>query len=223
MTQRCVAWLAALAASVLVWNSSAQIPVEVFVGQQRSTLDIMFFTYFKTREHQSTPWLFFNRNRAGVDYRMTQEDYLPQFGFTEAISYNPSAWKGLAPVAVVQILNAGVYPKGGFQFAHNSKTWTVFTWLVSEVQSNPNLDLFGLVRYTPRLSKSLDGFIQLESVNSLPTQPSTRNFNLIQRFRLGIQMGYFQWGLGADLAQYGPQLKNQTAQWGVFTRYVFKS
>jgi hypothetical protein len=212
-----------LAGAIFSHTAWAQIPVEVFVGHQRTTLDILFFSYFKNHEKQPTPWLFFNRNRAGVDYLMTTEERLPQMGFTEAISYNPATWKGFAPVAVVQIFNSGVYPKAGFQYTHIKGKWTVFSWLVSEIQSQPNLDLFGLVRYTPPITQELDGFIQIESLNTLPTHPDTKGFNLVQRLRLGFQWGYFQWGMGADFAQTGPNLSIQSYNLGVFTRYVFKS
>ncbi|MCA6434258.1 MAG: hypothetical protein IM574_11695, partial [Cytophagales bacterium] len=82
--------------------AQAQIPVEIFAGYQKLTIDVMFFKYFKNKQKENSNWLFFNRNRASVDYRMTSKTYLPQFGFTEAISYNHPKLKGFAPVAVVQ-------------------------------------------------------------------------------------------------------------------------
>ena len=59
----------------------AQIPVEIFGGHHRSTIDIMFFKFFKNNKAENSPWLFFNRNRASIDYRMTDTSFLPQFGF----------------------------------------------------------------------------------------------------------------------------------------------
>ena len=79
-------------------TAKAQIPVEIFAGHERTTVDIMFFKYFKNNQGENSRWLFFNRNRASVDYRMTKTSYLPQFGFTEAISYNHEKLKGFAPV-----------------------------------------------------------------------------------------------------------------------------
>ena len=66
----------------------AQIPVEIFAGHKKTTADIMFFKFFKNKDAQNTDWLFFNRNRASIDYDMSSKTNLPQFGFTEAISYN---------------------------------------------------------------------------------------------------------------------------------------
>lgn len=120
----------------------AQIPVEVFVGHKKATADIMFFKFLKNKERNNSKFLFFNRNRASIDYAMTKTTDLPQFGFTEAISYNHENLKGFAPVAVVGILNRGVFPKAGIQFAKIKKEYTIFSWLVTETLKEPNIDFF---------------------------------------------------------------------------------
>lgn len=198
----------------------AQIPVEVFVGHKKATADIMFFKFFKNKEAQNSDWLFFNRNRASIDYTMTSSTNLPQFGFTEAISYNNKKWKGFAPVAVVQILNKGVYPKVGIQFAKIKKDYTIFTWVVCETLENPNIDFFFLGRYTPKLTDKLNLFTQLELVNALPTL-ETNNFNFVQRLRLGLKVKEYQFGLGADFTALGRNNFITTQNIGVFLRHEF--
>lgn len=205
-------------------TSIAQIPVEVFAGHERTTVDIMFFKYFKN--NQGNPdshrdrWLFFNRNRASVDYRMTQTTFLPQFGFTEAISYNHEKLKGFAPVIVGQVLSWGVYPKAGIQYAHISKNMTIFTWLVCETLEKPDLDYFLLFRYTPKLTEKVNLFTQVESVNAFPTV-STDNFSFTQRLRLGIQLKTYQFGAGADFNQTGNTTFTQMYNVGGFIRHEF--
>ncbi|MBK7854599.1 MAG: hypothetical protein IPJ79_06520 [Bacteroidetes bacterium] len=120
----------------------AQIPVEVFTGHKKATVDIMFFKFFKNKEGHNSKFLFFNRNRASIDYTMTQTTNLPQFGFTEAFSYNHEKLKGFAPVVVASILNRGVYPKAGIQFAKIKKDYTIFSWIVAETLKEPNVDFF---------------------------------------------------------------------------------
>jgi len=89
----------------------SQIPVEIFTGHKKATLDMMFFKYFKGKSAEKSKILFFNRNRVSVDYQMTTTTNHPNFGFTEALSYNHPKLKGLAPVIVGQIFNTGVFPK----------------------------------------------------------------------------------------------------------------
>ena len=198
----------------------AQIPVEVFAGHKKATVDIMFFKYFKNKEGQNSIFLFFNRNRASIDYKMTETINLPQFGFTEAISYNHDKLKGFAPVVVVSVLNRGVYPKAGIQFAKIKKDYTIFSWLVSETLKEPNIDFFFLARYTPKLTDKLNLFSQLELVNAFPTVEQN-NFSFTQRFRLGLKIKEFQFGAGLDLSQLGRNDFSKSENVGGFLRYEF--
>lgn len=202
------------------FNIDAQIPVEVFAGHERATIDIMFFKFFKNYKAKNSRFLFFNRNRASVDYKMTNTTFLPQFGFTEAISYNHEKLKGFAPVAVVQILNRGVLPKAGIQFARISKDITLFTWLVCETLKAPDLDYFLLFRFTPKLSDKVNLFTQLESVNAFPTE-QLKNFSFTQRVRLGVQLHSYQFGAGADFSQAGRQNFSPLYNVGGFIRHEF--
>ncbi len=202
------------------YRLSAQVPFEVFVGHEKASVDLMFFKFFKKKNGDNSPFLFFNRNRASIDYRMTDTSYLPQFGFTEAISYNPKKLKGFAPVAVGQVLSWGVFPKAGIQYAHTSKRFTAFTWLVSETMQNPKLDYYFLLRYKPRITKKLNLFNQLEFLAVLPTN-QLQNRQFYQRARLGIEWTTWQAGVGIDLSQVGRTNYQNGTNYGAFVRHIF--
>lgn len=211
-----------LCMAVLLQGSMAlaQIPAEVFTGNKRATADIMFFRFFKNRKGLNSRFLFFNRNRVSLDYKMTPATNLPQFGATEAVSYNHEKLKGFAPVFVASILNRGIFPKAGIQFAKIKKDFTVFSWVVSETLQHPNIDLFILGRYTPRLTATLNLFSQVELFQSFPTVMQN-NFSLVQRFRLGVKIKAFQLGAGMDLTQTGRNNLTKTTNTGGFLRYEF--
>jgi hypothetical protein len=198
----------------------AQIPVEVLAGHKKVTVDIMFFKFIKNKEGHNSKFLFFNRNRTSIDYTMTQTVNLPQFGFTEAFSYNHEKLKGFAPVLVASILNRGVYPKVGFQYAKIKKDYTIFSWLVVETLKEPNIDFFFLGRYTPKLTDKLNLFSQIELVNAFPTVKKN-NFAFTQRIRLGLKIKEFQFGAGIDLTQLGRNDFTKTENFGGFLRYEF--
>jgi hypothetical protein len=200
----------------LLGSVQAQVPFEVFAGNERATVDLMFFRFIPKAEKEPSKWLFFNRNRASVDYRGGA--YLPQFGFTEALSYNHEKAKGFAPVVVGQVLSWGVFPKAGIQFAKVKPRLTIFSWLVTETLPHPDLDFFLLVRYTPRLTQSLDGFFQGESLSTLPSAQAEPML-FTQRIRLGIQYHAFQMGLGSDFTQTTHTVPSHN--WGGFIRHVF--
>lgn len=211
-----------LAVTSLLFRSTAfaQIPVEVFAGNAKSTVDIMFFKFFKNNEGKNSRFLFFNRNRASVDYGMTTTTNLPQFGFTEAFSYNHQRLKGFAPVVVAQVLNRGVYAKAGIQYVSIKKNFTVFSWLVSETNRHPMIDYFFLGRYTPRLTDKSNLFVQAELINAMPTQDQG-NFSLAQRVRIGLKLREFQVGVGADFTEAGRYTYKTTSNIGGFLRYEF--
>lgn len=197
-----------------------QIPVEVLVGDKKATMDIMFFKFIKNKEGKNSNFLFFNRNRANIDYKMTKTTDLPQFGFTEALSYNHAKLKGFAPVVVVSISNRGFYPKTGLQFAKMKKDYTIFSWVMVETLEMPNIDFFFLGRYTPKLTDKLNLFSQIELFNAFPSV-SQNNFSFVQRFRLGLKIKEFQFGVGLDLSQLGRNNFTTTENFGGFLRYEF--
>jgi len=198
----------------------AQIPVEFFAGDKKATVDIMFFRFFKNSSGENSKFLFFSRNRAAIDYKMSETENLPQFGFTEAISYNHPKLKGFAPVFLGQVFNSGIYPKAGFQYVHFTNQITIFSWFVTETLQNPLLDYYLLFRFVPKISEKTGLFTQVESLNTLPTS-QLDGFSFSQRIRIGLKKQSFQFGVGADLTEKGRNSLNLTANSGLFIRYEF--
>jgi hypothetical protein len=198
----------------------AQIPVEILAGDKKATFDLMFFKFFKNNTDQNTKWLFFSRERASIDYQQSASAFLPQFGFTEAVSYNHPALKGFAPVLVGQILNRGTAAKTGIQYAHVSKHFTFFSWAVTELNKETSQDLFVLLRFTPALNDKIKFYSQLESFNIFPSV-ETKVFSFTQRLRLGLKIREWQFGLGADFNQSGRKKYTHSENSGVFLRHEF--
>lgn len=202
-------------------NAKAQIPVEVVFGDKQASFDLMFFKYLKDKNDENTNLLFFNRNIASFDYRMTDSTYLPSFAFTEAISYNDSKLKGFAPVLVTQFTNRGIYPKAGVQFAHVRERFTIFTWLVSETLENPEIDYYLLLRFTPKLTEKLNLYSQTESLNVFSTENGIGN-RYYQRIRLGLDIHYWQFGFAANLTTITSASNTQfSSNIGGFLRHEF--
>jgi hypothetical protein len=198
----------------------SQLPVEVFVGNKKTSFDLMFFRYFKNKEATNSKFLFFNRNRVSIDYKQTTTTNLPTFAFTEAVSYNLSKLKGFAPVLVAQVSNRGVFPKSGIQYYYGKNDFTFFSWVVCELLADPNIDFFLLARYQTKLTTKLNLFTQLELINAFPTV-STNNYNLIQRVRLGLKMREWQFGSGVDFNEFGNKTIVSTNNIGLFLRHEF--
>jgi hypothetical protein len=214
------AGLVVMAVALVKGTAFAQIPVEVFAGDKKATVDMMFFRFFKNKTGENSKFLFFNRNRMAVDYKMSSTENLPQFGFTGAFSYNHPSLHGFAPVFVGQVFNTGIYPKAGLQYVHFTNQITVFSWFVAETLQNPRLDYYLLFRYIPKISGKTGLFTQIESLNTFPTNQSAR-FSFSQRIRFGVKKKNFQFGIGTDLSETGRDSITLTANTGLFLRYEF--
>ncbi|MDX2134521.1 MAG: hypothetical protein SFV52_07035 [Saprospiraceae bacterium] len=209
-----------LLAMIFSGGTVAQIPVELFGGNEKASFDLMFFKFFKNEEGQNSRLLFFSRERAVVDYQQTSDSRLPQFGFTEALSYNHPALKGFAPVVVGQILNAGAFAKTGVQYARVSHTLTAFGWSVVEIKKRPFVDVFLLLRFTPALNAQWHFFSQLELINNLPTDEAAL-YVFTQRLRVGLKRGEWQFGVGGDFSAVGRGDFSRSQNMGGFLRHEF--
>lgn len=196
----------------------SQIPVEAFIGYDRSTIDIMFFKFIKKHNDQNSRILFFNRNRASIQTQNINNS-TPLFGFTEAISYNHEKLKGFAPVLVGQVLSYGVYIKSGIQYAKINTNSTLFSWLVIDLNKQPYLDYFIMYRYSPIINK-IKLFTQIELINNLGLIQN-QNHQLTQRIRIGLYCKSLQFGAGIDINQVGRKDMSLQNNPGIFIRNEF--
>jgi hypothetical protein len=188
-----------------------QIPVEIFAANDRTTVDILFIRSFDAARGGGSPFLFFSRNRASVNYNNATA-----FGSTTAVSYN---WtNGLGAVVIAQIFSSGFFPKGGLQYHTRQADIVIFTWLVTELLSEPAVDWFVLARFEPGLSDDLKLFTQLELLSTIDTGGGTA---FVQRGRLGVKSGLWQAGVGADFSQQPASSTTSTQSYGLFLRHEF--
>ena len=173
----------------------------------------MWFRYFKSATDQHSPFLFFSRNRASVDYQNSPT----AFGSTNAVSYNFD--KGLGLVAVGSLVNTGFVPKAGVQYVRIKGDFLFFGWLVADLKKEGNVDLFGMFRWQPALGGPWRLFSQVELFPVY--QPKNELWNLTQRLRLGVRRQAWALGAMADFNQSGKGELTQTHNLGGFVRYEF--
>ncbi|GAB1350802.1 hypothetical protein MASR1M107_30170 [Ignavibacteriales bacterium] len=199
---------------------NAQIPAELFFGDKKATLDVLFFKPFRDSEGKNSDWVLFNRGKVTLDYKMTPDDNKPFFVAMQAVSYSPPALGGFGPVAVSLITNDGMYPKLGLQYVKGTSDFLFFGWLICETLKDPDVDLYLFARYTPLISGKTRLFTQIETNSAFPAwaggEPS-----LFQCLRLGLMWNGFQTGIAIDLTQKGKNDLKTTENSGVFVRYEF--
>lgn len=198
--------------TVISYSASAQF-AEVYTGDKRAGVDIMWTKPIKNKDEATTPWLYFSRNRASVDY-----DNQPLFLSVNAVSYNFKSGIGLVGVSVFGA--TGFVEKLGAQFVKRKNDFFMFGWVVAEAKQKGNVDLFGMFRFTPKISETFHLFTQLELSNAFPTV-TENNFSLIQRMRLGLKYSKWQFGGMLDLTELGRESYTTTHNTGVFLRHEF--
>lgn len=189
-------------------------------GPEKSSVDLMFFKFFKNKDDTNSKLLFFNRNRVSITNDMKTSGTMPLFSFTEAVSYNTPKLKGFAPVLVGQVLSWAVLPKAGIQYAYLRPNLTIFSWLVTETIEDPALDYYILGRYTPKISGETHLFTQGESLSVFPH--ISENIQIYNRLRLGLSKHDWQYGFALDNSFIGRNTFNPNTNWGLFIRHEFK-
>ncbi len=202
-----------LLAAFLYRNAAVSQSVEMYSGHQRAGVDLMWFKYLKNAESQNTPFLFFSRNRASVDY----SNDAGLLGSVNAVSYNFR--NGLGIVSVASFQGSGLTGKAGIQYFTAKRDFMFFGWLVADLKKQGNVDLFGLFRYQPLLSGQLRLFAQAEMFPVF--RPATETWNLTERIRLGLKRQSWSAGLMADWNQYGKSTFTKITNAGVFLRHEF--
>lgn len=194
------------------------LSVEVLAASERTSVDTMFFAFLPARdaagEEHATRFLLFQRVRGSFGY---DAESAPAFGITTALSWNPEALHGVAPVLVGQVLSTGPVAKAGLQYARVRPRATVFGWAVAEVAARSSVDAFLLGRYTHPITERVGWSVAAEALVTVPLVPD-EPLSLTERARAGLVLGAFQIGPGIDLAQVGTEPWTTTLSVGGFVR-----
>jgi hypothetical protein len=206
-------WILAAIILIVGINHTTAQSVELYGGTERSGVDLMWFRYLKHKENQSTPFLFFSRNRASTGYKTSGS----LMGSTNAISYNFKT--GLGLVLVGSFLNSGFTGKTGVQFYRQKSKWLFFGWLVADIKRSGNMDLFGMFRYTPDIDHTWKLFSQVEVFPIY--QLKSGIWNVTERLRLGFKKTNWTGGLMMDLNQHSVGSLQAKNNMGIFIRHDF--
>lgn len=196
-----------------------QMPYETFVGTKKASFDLLFSKPLLKKDNQASRFSIFTRNRVEFP-SFENKSNKPFFLSLNALSFKVDKLHNAAPVLVAQVDNFGFYLKAGLQWFTVGKNYFLFTWGVFNLYNQPLFDHFMVFRWFPKVSDKLTGFIQLESINVVPLEASQVKL-LMQRFRIGPQMGNWQLGLGVDHVFAGVKRLNSDFNPGIFGRYTF--
>jgi hypothetical protein len=132
-----------------------------------------------------------------------------------------SITKGFGLVGGITINNkTGYTPLLGAQHSFVNKEWVAVTIASVFLNTSKNLELFGIYEYKPSITPKLNLYnrIQFLYIHNPMENSHARSF---LQLRTGLKIQALNFGLGANLDQYGPA-KTFKPNYGIFAGWVFQ-
>lgn len=188
-------------------------PVEFMAGNNR-----MFFQMVVKKKFSPESKLgFLSVSSFSASYDNDMEDL--DIAIPVLLNYN--VYKGFGLVAGTTLNNSvGFAPLLGAQHSFSNKEWVVVTIASFLLNSKRNAELFGIYEYKPAISQKTNLYTRLQFLYNHNTRENLHARSFLQ-LRTGLKMNAVNFGLGANLDQYGPD-KDFKPNYGIFVGWAFQ-
>lgn len=204
--------------STLPTFSYAQAPkvptmVEVMPGHER----LFYQMVVKKKFSPSSKVGFLSVSTFSSSYRNDLNDL--ELVMPVLINYN--FYNDFSVVAGTTINNmVGFSPVAGLQHSFANREWVAVSIASFFLNSTRNMELFGIYEYKPQINETFTLYTRLQYmyIHSFAANHHARSF---LQLRTGLKKAAFNFGLGANLDQYGPE-KLFRSNYGVFVGWAFQ-
>lgn len=188
-------------------------PVEFMAGNNR-----MFFQMVLKRKFTpESKFGFLSVTSFSASYDNDMEEL--DLALPVLINYN--IYKGFGLVGGTTINNSvGFSPLLGAQHSFANKEWVAVTVASFFLNSKRNVELFGIYEYKPSLSPKTNLYTRVQFLYIHSTRDNHHARSFLQ-LRAGLKKNSLNFGLGANLDQYGPQ-KTFKPNYGIFVGWAFQ-
>lgn len=202
----------------------AQIPFEVMVGDKQT----QYFAYIQKDLDSVGRWNVFSQGLYAVNYK---DSTLNSISIDNQLTYQFNHWLGVSVGGSFDGLQFN--PTLGLSLSYLNKKgdFAINAFPTFQFAKPRALDLFALINYSPQFTKKWGLFSQFILGTNLGLQKEDPNqeraiLNIFTRHNISTQilrvgLNYkqkFQFGVGADLAQFGMN-EGALENFGVFLRY----
>ena len=181
------------------------IPVELMVGDKYGTVNLVFNRNFT----KNSSFGFFHMNTVQFDYRNDDKNsfLLQDLIYIEAV-------KNLRVAGGVVYSKAGFNPTAGFQYVYSGSRLLVLCAPRVNIESNPSYDIMTILQYKAEINDLVKLFTRVQMLNLFDIGGNIKSY---QWMRIGLEVKGIQFGLAANLDEYGPNpsIENNL---GVFIR-----
>lgn len=181
------------------------IPVELMMGQKYGTVNLAFSRNFS----QNSRLGFFHMNTIQFDYKDKNNNgfVLQDLVYVETV-------KNLRVSGGVVYNNGGFNPTAGLQYIYGGKKLFFLFAPRVNIESNTSYDFMTILQYRSEINDRVKLYTSLQLLNVFDKEGNIKSYQWI---RLGLEIKGIQFGLAADVDEYGPN-PSVTGNFGVFIR-----
>jgi hypothetical protein len=181
------------------------IPVELMMGDKYGSVNLAFNRNFS----QNSRFGFFHMNTVQFYFKEESKNsfLLQDLLYFEAIKN-------------LRVAGGVVYSKGGFnttaglQYVFSGKKLVFLCAPRVNIESEPSYDIMTIIQYKTPINDRVKLFTRMQALNLFDANGNIKSY---QWMRLGLEVKGIQFGLAANLDEYGPNPSLDT-NLGVFIR-----
>jgi hypothetical protein len=167
------------------------IPIELMIGHKYGSVNLAFNRNFS----QTSRLGFFHMNTVQFDFKNADKN---SFIIQDLIYVE--TYKNLRVAGGVAYSKGGFDPTAGLQYVYSGKRFLFLCAPRINIESNPSYDIMTILQYKPDINDRVKLFTQLQLLNIFDSGGNIRSY---QWMRLGLEIKGIQFGLAANLDEYG--------------------
>lgn len=181
------------------------IPVELMMGNKYGTVNVSLNRNFS----QTSRFGFFHMNTVQFDYKnnLNNSFLLQDLLYVETI-------KNLRVAAGVAYSKGGFNTTAGLQYVYSGKQLLFLCAPRVNIESDPTYDIMTIIQYKPDINESIKLYTRVQMLNLFNSNGNIKSYQWI---RLGLEIKGIQFGLAANLDEYGPN-PSIDSSFGLFLR-----
>jgi hypothetical protein len=181
------------------------IPIELMMGIKYGSVNLAFNRSFS----QNSRLGFFHMNTVEFDYKDADKN---SFIIQDLIYVE--TFKNLRVAGGVAYSKGGFDPTAGLQYVLSGKKFLFLCAPRINIESNPSYDIMTILQYKPDINERVKLFTRIQLLNLFDSGGNIRSY---QWMRLGLEVKGVQFGLAANLDEYGAH-PTVESNFGLFIR-----
>lgn len=181
------------------------VPIELMMGHRYGTVNLIYDKHFS----QNSRLGFFHMNTIQFGYKDKINN-----GFILQDQIYIETFKNLRIASGVVYSNGGFNPTAGLQYVYGGKKLFFLCAPRVNIENNPSYDIITILQYKPEINDHVKLYTRFELLHLFDSGGNIKSYQWI---RLGLELKGIQFGLAADVDEYGPNPLAKS-NFGVFIR-----